>query len=284
MKKVWIVGASGHVGSALLKLLDCRKYELLVTDSKEVDVTNREDVHTQMKIVRPDVIINCAGMTDVAACAKDPDAAYRVNAIGARNLAMEAEMQQSKLIQISTDDVFDQSASTPYNEFDPVSPTTVYGKSKYAGERMITSLSSRFVIIRSSWVYGTGRDFVSMVLDALESGKPSLEVPVNQTSSPTSAKELACVITQFIDNDLYGVYHAVCTGSCNRYEYAREILRLTGNEHNLELIPIEEKSGVRPSYSVLDNMMLRLDGLKEPLDWKAALAEYLRETGGRTNG
>ncbi len=280
MKRVWIVGSSGHVGSALLKLLDFRKYEILVTDSREVDVTNREDVKAHMKLNRPDVIINCAGMTNVELCESNPDAAYHVNTIGARNLAIEAEMRQSKLIQLSTDDVFDQNASTPYNEFDFVHPTTVYGKSKYAGEQMVTSLCSRFVIIRSSWVYGTGRDFVISVQDALKNGTPSMEVPVNQVSSPTSAKELARVVSQFIDNDLYGTYHASCTGSCTRYELAREILRLSGKDNAMELIPIEEKNGVRPSYSVLDNMMLRLDGLEEPTDWRTALAEYINETGG----
>lgn len=276
MKKIWIVGASGHVGSALMKQLDCLEYELLVTDVSEVDVTNRYDVNSYMKINRPDVVINCAGLTNLDACEADPDAAYRVNAIGARNLAMECEIAACKLIQLSTDDVFSLTSDHPYNEFEPAHPRSVYGKSKYAGEQLVMSLSTRYVIIRSSWVYGTGSDFVSMVRDAVRTQTP-LRVPINQYGVPTSAKELAKVVTYFIDNDLFGVYHAVCTGSCSRYEFAKEILKNIGRE--IELIPVEADDS-HSSYSVLDNMMLRLDHLEQPAEWKTALAEYFKEIRG----
>lgn len=278
MKKVWIVGASGRVGSALLKQLDCLKYEIMVTDATEVDVTNREDVNSYMKISRPDVVINCAGLTDLDACEADPDAAYRVNAIGPRNLAMACDRIECKLIQLSTDDIFAQNEDGhPYNEFEQANPRSVYGRSKYAGERMVTALSSRFVIIRSSWIYGTRVDFISKVCNAVKTQTP-LEVPINQYAVPTSAKELARVVAYFIDHDLYGVYHAVCQGSCSRYEFAKEILKGIGKE--VELIPVNTTDEARPLYSVLDNMMLRLDGLHQPAEWKAALAEYLSETGG----
>ncbi len=277
MKKVWIVGASGHVGSALLKQLDVLEYELLVTDAKEVDVTNRDAVRSYMKISRPDVVINCAGLTDLDACAANPDEAYRINAIGARNLAMETELAEAKLIQLSTDDVFAQNSSEPFNEFHPAQPRSVYGKSKYAGELLVMSLTTRYTIIRSSWVYGTGNDFVSKVRQAAADQTP-LKVPVNQYAAPTSAHELAKVIATFIDQDLFGVYHAVCTGSCSRYEFAQAILRYLGK--SLELIPIESNDESRPTYSILDNMMLRLDGLQQPLPWETALAEYIQESGG----
>lgn len=276
MKKIWIVGAKGHVGTALSELLDCKEYEILPTDHEEVDVTKHKEVHSFASINRPDVIINCAGYTDNELCEKNRDKAYQVNALGPRNLAMEAQSIEAKLIQISTDDVFDLKADHPYNEFDTVHPKTIYGLSKYAGEQMIHELSFKHIIIRSSWVYGTGKDFVSDVLDAVEQGK-ALQVPVNQYASPTSAKELAKVIVQFIENDCFGTYHAVCTGYCSRYEYAKEILKCAGLEGAVELIPVEAE----PSYSVLDNMMLRLEELDEPMEWHGALQEYLTETGGR---
>ncbi|MCD8357185.1 MAG: dTDP-4-dehydrorhamnose reductase [Clostridia bacterium] len=277
MKKVWIVGASGRVGSALLKQLDCLKYEIMVTDAKEVDVTNREDVNSYMKISRPDVVINCAGKTDLEACEADPDDAYRVNAIGARNLAIACEMSECKLIQLSTDDIFSLGSDGPYNEFEQANPRSVYGKSKYAGEQLVMSLSTRYVIIRSSWIYGTGVDFVSKVWNAVKTQTP-MQVPINQYAVPTSAKELAKVVTYFIDHDLFGIYHAVCQGSCSRYEFAKEILKNIGRD--VELIPVNTTNEARPVYSVLDNMMLRLDNLKQPAEWKTALAEYIRETGG----
>ena len=224
------------------------------------------------------MVINCAGLTDLDACEADPDAAYRVNAIGPRNLAMACDGIECKLIQLSTDDIFAQNEDGhPYNEFEQANPRSVYGRSKYAGERMVTALSTRFVIIRSSWIYGTRVDFISKVCNAVKTQTP-LEVPINQYAVPTSAKELARVVAYFIDHDLYGVYHAVCQGSCSRYEFAKEILKGIGKE--VELIPVNTTDEARPLYSVLDNMMLRLDGLHQPAEWKAALAEYLSETGG----
>lgn len=277
MKKIAIVGVKGHVGSALMELLNLKSYELLPTDKDEVDVTDRDEVRLFMQRNRPDVVINCAGITDPQQCEDDPDEAYRVNALGARNIAAEAEPVNCKVIQFSTDDVFDLNKSFPYTEFDVAMPNNVYGKSKYAGERMIESLSTRYVIVRSSWVYGIGRDFVNTVLEAADSGD-ELRVPINQIACPTSASELAKVIKQFIDQDIYGVYHAVCKGSCSRYEFAQEVLRLTGKTANL--VPVDSDHGMRPKYSVLDNMMLRLEGLEEPREWKAALADYINATGG----
>ncbi|MCD7821138.1 MAG: dTDP-4-dehydrorhamnose reductase [Clostridiales bacterium] len=278
MKKIWIVGVKGHVGSALMELLNRKSYELLPTDKDQVDVTDRDEVRMFMQRNRPDVVINCAGITDPQVCEDNPDEAYRVNALGARNIAAEAEPVNCKVIQFSTDDVFDLNKSFPYTEFDIAMPNNVYGKSKYAGERMIVSLSTRYVIVRSSWVYGIGKDFVNTVLDAADSGA-ELRVPINQIACPTSASELAKVIKQFIDNDIYGIYHAVCKGSCSRYEFAQEVLRLTGKTANL--VPVDSDHGMRPKYSVLDNMMLRLEGLEEPKEWKTALADYINETGGK---
>lgn len=282
MKKIWIAGSSGHVGSALIKFLDCMEYELMETDKDEVDITDEEQVSRYMYINRPDIVINCAGYTNPELCEQNVDEAYKVNAVGVRNLAEAAESIQAKLIQISTDDVFDLQSDTPYNEFDEVHPKNIYGKSKYAGERFVTQLMTRYVIVRSSWVYGIGRDFLDEVLTAADDASRNyLEVNMNRQAVPTSARELVKIIKEFIDHDHYGTYHAVCSGgSCNRFEYAKEILKLAGKEDKLELRPIVAEDESRSQYSVLDNMMLRITGLAEPKDWKEALAEYIRETGG----
>ena len=202
-----------------------------------------------------------------------------ISAIGVRNVALAANDIDAKVIQISTDDVFDKESRIPYNEFDTVHPRTIYGKSKEAGEKILTQLLNRFVIIRSSWIYGIGRDFVDEVLRNAAKGG-TMEVPNNQYAAPTSAFELARVICHFIDSEEYGLYHVVCPGSCSRYEFARTILEYTGKTGDLDLYPVVARDDVRPTYSVLDNMMLRLTGIPEPLDWKTALKEYLEETGG----
>ncbi|MDY5020942.1 MAG: dTDP-4-dehydrorhamnose reductase [Blautia sp.] len=279
MKKIWITGAEGHIGSALVALLDSTEYQILTTDINEVDITNITEVNQYMHINRPDVIINCASLTDVDYCEKNVDMAYKVNAIGVRNIALAADETQAKVIHISTDDVFDLESHIPYNEFDSTHPKSIYGKSKEAGEKILSQLSNRFVIIRSSWIYGIGRDFVDHVLTNV--GKiPVMEVPNNRYAVPTSAKELAKVIKHFIDFDEYGLYHVVCQGSCSRYEFAKAILELSGKAGQMEIHPVISKDNSRPFYSVLDNMMLRLTGIKEPMEWRAALKEYLDETGG----
>ena len=140
MKKIWITGAEGHIGTALLELLEGVEYQLLPTDIHEVDITKIDEVTQFVYVNRPDVIINCAGMTDVAECEKNIDEAYRVNAIGVRNVALAANDIDAKVIQISTDDVFDKESRIPYNEFDTVHPRTIYGKSKEAGEKILTQL------------------------------------------------------------------------------------------------------------------------------------------------
>ncbi|MBP8797226.1 MAG: dTDP-4-dehydrorhamnose reductase [Ruminococcus sp.] len=279
MKKIWITGAEGHIGTALLDLLEGVEYQLLPTDIEEVDITKIDEVTQFVHVNRPDVVINCAGLTDVQECENNVDEAYRVNAIGVRNVALAANEVNAKVIQISTDDVFDKESRVPYNEFDNAHPRTIYGKSKEAGEKILTQLLNRFVIIRSSWIYGIGRDFVDEVLRNVGQGK-TMEVPNNQYAAPTSAKELAKVIRYFIDNEEYGLYHVVCPGSCSRYEFARTILEYSGKAGELDLYPVVIEDSARPTYSVLDNMMLRLTGIEEPKDWKAALKEYLDETGG----
>ena len=278
MEKIWISGANGHVGSALVKMLDFEKYKYVASDKNEVDITNMDAVHTFCKINRPDIIINCSGLTDLQECEATPDLAYAITAVGVRNIAQEAQEIGAKLIQISTDDVFGTTDSKVLlNEFDDIAPRSVYGKSKAAGEKFMCTLMSRYVIIRSSWVYGLGKDYVNLVLDAAEKGGKFV-APENQYSSPTSAKELAKVLMQFIENEYYGTYHVVCKGCCSRYEYAQEILRLTNNEDKLELLPCDDMLDTRPKYSVLDNMMLRISNIEEPAEWKSALKEYL--TGG----
>ena len=279
MKKIWITVAEGHIGTALIDLLEGVEYQLLPTDINEVDITKIDEVTQFVHVNRPDVVINCAGLTDVQECENNVDEAYRVNAIGVRNVALAANEVNAKVIQISTDDVFDKESRIPYNEFDNVHPRTIYGKSKEAGEKILTQLLNRFVIIRSSWIYGIGRDFVDEVLRNVGQGK-TMEVPNNQYAAPTSAKELAKVIRYFIDNEEYGLYHVVCPGSCSRYEFARTILEYSGKAGELDLYPVVIEDSARPTYSVLDNMMLRLTGIEEPKEWKTALKEYLDETGG----
>ena len=140
--------------------------KFLPTDLEEVDITDRESVSNYVRVSRPDVLINCVGFGDITSCEAQPDKAYQVNTVGARNLAVQAQAIGAKLIHLSTDDVFSHHARQPYNEFEIPTPSTIYGKSKLAGERFVQNLCTRHVIVRSSWVYGIGKDFVNTILEA----------------------------------------------------------------------------------------------------------------------
>ena len=279
MEKIWIAGAKGHVGSALCDLLDCRHYEILPTDLEEVDITDRESVSNYVRVSRPDVLINCVGFGDIASCEAQPDKAYQVNTVGARNLAVQAQAIGAKLIHLSTDDVFSHHARQPYNEFEIPTPSTIYGKSKLAGERFVQNRCTRHFIVRSSCVYGIGKHFVNTILEAANNPSvTSMEVAENEFASPTSATELAKVIEQLIDNDCLGIYHAVCGGFCSRFEFAQAILKAIHAKDKLTLKPISDSETI--NYSVLDNMMLRLENFTQPISWQQALKDYIRTTGG----
>ena len=226
-------------------------------------------------MMHPDVIINCAGFTNINACETDAESAYRVNAVGARNLAMAARSAGALLVQLSTDDVFEGTASQPYHEFDATVPRSTYGKSKLAGEEFVRTLAGRYLIIRSSWVYGGAGDMVDMALKAADRGE-TLQMPNNQIANPTSIKEIARTVAALLETEECGTYHVVCKGSCSRYEFAREVLKKARREAVVEPVIVENR---RPNYSVLDTMMLRITGVEEPKEWTAALSDYIIESG-----
>lgn len=217
------------------------------------------------------VIINCSGTTDHRLCDKNPDTAYNVNAIGTRNLAVQAHNFNAKFVQISTDDVFDSFSGDHiiFNEFDTPVPKTVYGRSKYAGEHLIQTLIHKYFIIRSSWVYGTENDYVNSVCHALEKGE-KVYASQKELAVPTYSADIADFIAKLIHTTFYGIYHITGKGSCSRYEYACEIAKIKGYNTDL-IIP----SQTPDKSTILDNMMLRLNGLNELDDWKMTLRNYL---------
>ena len=278
MLKVWIAGANGQIGRALNDVLDPMQIETLNTDLDELDITDTDEVINFGSINRPDVIINCTGITDTDECEKNPEHAYRVNALGARNLSIVARKCGAKIVQLSTDDVFDGKSKKPYTEFDDTNPLTVYGRSKRAGENYVKEFTHKHFILRSNWVYGNGNNFVNRVLHAADT-KDELLIASDQFGSPTSAKDLARIILYLIKTNEYGTYHATCQGVCNRYEFAQEVLKLAGKRITLRPVVTSESdlSSARPAYAVLDNFILRIIEVYDMPDWKASLKEYMDE-------
>ena len=275
-KCVWVAGSTGSLGSEICRQIPVEDYELLKTDL-DVDITDLKTVTHFMDMHRPEVVINCAGFTDLEACERDMVSAYKVNTLGARNMASAARKIGAKIIYISTDDVFAGTAAKTLTEFDIPTPSSVYGKSKLAGENMVRELNPKHLIIRSSWVYGrSSGTYVENLLNEAKT-KSVIQVPNDQISSPTSAHVLAKFIVSLLESTEYGIYHASCEGSCTRYEFARTILEMAGIT-NVTIEPgLLEVIG-RPTEvrcTLLRNLMMEMTGIYQMPHWKDALNEYM---------
>lgn len=281
MQEIWLTGSNGQLGQALRESVDRLKYEMLYTDQEDLDITDTDQVLRFGDVHRPDVIINCSGVTDTELCEKDPVSAYKVNALGARNLSICAHKLGAKLVQLSTDDVFHGFRGETRCEYDPASPSTVYGKSKLAGENYVKEFTAKHFIVRSTWVYGRhGENFVNQFLEKVRN-RESVKIADDHYGSPTSAADLAAFILELIKTNEYGTFHATSRGVCSRYEFACEILRLTRLSADIRPVPKAESdfSSDRPDYVVLDNFVLSMLDFFEFPAWQDSLAAFLTERG-----
>ena len=288
MKKILVTGCNGQLGRAIRKEYEGTDTVFMNTDVTELDgavALDITDINAVMAIVeeqKPDVIINCAAHTNVDACETQWDAAYRINAIGPRNLSIAATKVGAKMIHVSTDYVFEGNGTRPYTEFDEPNPISAYGKTKYEGERFVKEFASKYFILRTAWLYGEGKNFVKTMLKLAET-REEVSVVCDQLGSPTSAVELAKMIHYLEPTENYGVFHATCEGDTNWADFAREIFRLAGKSTTVRSVTSEEyaqmnpASAKRPAYSILDNYMLRLTGDYRMADWKDALEVYMNE-------
>jgi dTDP-4-dehydrorhamnose reductase len=285
MKRVFITGAGGQLGLALIKLLENnRRYSLYLTDSRTdkdsiingLDITDEDAVKSQITSFHPDIIINCAAMTAVDLCESKQELAYNINALGPKYIAKAANDIGAKLVHISTDYVYDGQASSPYTEEALPNPVSVYGQTKMAGDIFVTEYCPKSFILHTSGVYGQGKNFVRTMLKLADENK-RIRVVSDQIVTPTSATELARVIIFLMETESYGKYHATCEGSTNWYEFALTIFELTGIKAVVEAITTSEypTAATRPAYSVLDNKRLRELFGYYMKGWKEALEEYI---------
>lgn len=278
MKKIMVTGCNGQLGRQIQKEYENDEAMLICTDIDDLDISDHARVMEFVRDLQPDVIMNCAAYTAVDACEQAWDLAYRINAIGPRNLAIAARAVGAKLMHISTDYVFEGNASQPYTEFDAVHPVSAYGKTKLEGERFVQQFADRYFILRTAWLYGDGKNFARTML-ALSEHHDEVRVVDDQYGSPTSTVELAKVMHLLELTDNYGLFHATCEGSCSWADFAEEVFRLAGKPTRVTRVTTEEygSSTKRPAYSVLDNYMLRLTTDYRMADWKDALRAYLTE-------
>ncbi len=279
MKKIIVTGCNGQLGRAInVKYGNNTDIELVNTDVGELDITDIDKTIEFVRQVKPYAVINCAAHTAVDACETDVDNAYKINAIGPRNLSIAARETGAKLMHISTDYVFAGDASEPYIEFDTPDPQGMYGKTKLAGEHFVEQFAKDYFIVRTAWLYGDGKNFVKTMLRLSET-KDEIGVVKDQVGSPTSTLELVKIMDTLIWTENYGLFHGTCEGVCSWADFATEIFRLAGKNTKVKGITTEEYNapGKRPAYSVLDNYMLRLTCGYIAADWQKALTEYIRQ-------
>ena len=293
MMKILLIGAKGQLGSQIMHIIKNGKSELgsipaevlnaeiIETDVDTLDITNLQMVKESVKTNMPDVVINCAAFTNVDGCESNKDLAFKVNSLGARNIAIACEEIGSKLIHVSTDYVFSGVGETPLKESDLVAPVSVYGKTKLLGEEFVRDFSSKYYIVRTSWLYGyVGHNFVYTMMK-LGKDRDSLSVVNDQLGNPTHANDLAYHILKLIETEEYGVYHCTGKGECSWYDFASEIMKLSGRNCTVNPCTSSEykamypNSADRPAYSSLDNMMLRCTVGDEMRDWKDAIKTFM---------
>ena len=271
---VWITGAKGFLGAELVKRLSAEGFRVVGTDA-ELSVGEPERLEAFANELRPDVIVNCAGIPRAATGLGNRIKAYEVNALGARNMALVASTVGAYFVQISTDDVYPTRNREPLNEFDSPHPDTPYGKSKRAGEMMVKDTMPDHLIVRSSWLYHVQGGRMKAVLDAAKNGQ-TYKARTDQYAAPTSVALYARILAKAIQRRATGVLHITSTGEASRYDLAAKALSLCGYEPGKVLIP--ETDLVTAERVILESLMLEMFGA-DLTTWEEDLESYLAEEG-----
>jgi dTDP-4-dehydrorhamnose reductase len=276
--KILITGSAGQLGCDLVRVLNA-DHELFPLSRNELDVTDNRKVIETAERIRPDVIIHTAAQTNVDLAESQVELTYRVNALGARNVAVAAQKTGAKLVHLSTGYVFDGTKKEPYHEFDPPSPIGVYGASKLVGEQYVAMFCDRFFIVRASWLYGLhGNNFVTKILSRVRREK-NITVVDDKYGSPTYSLDLAHFIRHLLTTEKYGIYHAANEGGCSRYEFAAAIVE-AANLTDVRLTAVGSDQfplpAARPDNSVFASAAIRLNDLPPLRDWREALREFIR--------
>lgn len=281
--KVLVTGASGQLGTDVVSLFRASGHTVLGCDRGTLDITDQVVCFITLNEFKPDVVVHCAAYTAVDLAEREVDAAYVVNAVGTRNMVLASERVGARFCYISTDYVFDGLSEEPYHEYDNTNPQTIYGKSKRAGEELVLSLSSKYFIVRTSWVYGLyGNNFVKTML-RLGTEKPEIKVVNDQKGSPTYTVDLAQFLLELIQTEKYGVYHASNKGTCTWYEFAKVIFAeaksVTGTKYTVQVHPCTTEEyplpAPRPRNSVMEHLAIRTNGLADLRPWRDGLREFI---------
>ncbi len=284
--KILVTGARGMLGRYLVGMLTNLStagnlgLEITATDREQLDITHRQETSRFIGDCKPEVVVNCAAFTNVDACETQISDAFAVNASGAKSVAMAGKQIGAKIVHISTDYVFDGAKMDSYSETDKPNPLSVYGKSKLEGELAIQEIADNYAILRTAWLFGPyRRNFVTAIL---ERGKKNREVSVvtDQYGSPTYTADLSQAVWNVISQDVRGLYHFTNTGRCSRYDWAKKIFELTGEQ--VSVLPVKtadyKRAAIVPQNSALNCAKYRLATGHKIRHWQEVLEEYLQKT------
>jgi len=276
--RVLLVGAGGMLGSPVRRAAPSA-IELVALHHGDLAVEDARAVAEAVRRERPDWIINCAAFTQVDRAEAEPESAQRVNAEGPANLARAARQTGARLLQISTDYVFDGMATRPYREDDPVGPLNVYGRTKLAGEQAVQDLLPQsHLIVRTQWLFGEGApNFVATIL-RLARERSQLKVVNDQHGRPTYAADLAAALWTLIACDPRGTVHCANEGVATWFDLATAAVRAAGLRARVEPCGTSEmpRPAPRPQFSVLDCTRYASIARTPLRPWPEGLAEYLR--------
>ena len=285
--KVLVTGSHGMLGSDLINLLrgkassSASGENLKVIDAphEELDVAYEDEVLHFILKCTPDVIINCAAFTDVDRCETENKIAYKINALGPKNIAITAKRCGAKIVQISTDFVFDGHSGRPYVEEDLPNPLSEYGKSKLEGERNVQNNSDMYLIVRTSWLFGrSGTNYVEKMIELAKKNK-ELSIVNDEIGSPTYTVDLAEALWTLIEHKCEGIFHVANEGNCSRLEWSRKIFEIM--DYNINIHPIDSSQYKRPAKVPLNSVLncqklTKVTGFRMR-HWEEALSAYLKK-------
>jgi dTDP-4-dehydrorhamnose reductase len=280
--RVTLFGASGLLGQDLVRELNREQDQLTAFSVEDADLRDHARVRDLVRHSRPDWILLLAAYTDVDGCESNRDLAFAVNCDGAVNVAEAAREAGSRLLFVSTDYVFDGSKRSPYQTGDPRNPTSVYGESKARAEERLIEILPEVCIARTSWLFGHGgKCFPATILKLAStrpeiSAVPEISVVNDQRGSPTFTVDLASALVKLCRASAHGIVHVTNSGNCTWYEFATEIVRMSGLPAAVKPVTTAQfpRPAHRPAYSVLSPDSLHAYNIHMP-EWQDALRRYL---------
>ncbi len=278
--KILVTGACGMLAKDIIEELRS-DHEVIAREHPELDICDREKVLAEVREIGPEILVNCAAFTAVDQCETEEERALQVNGGGVANLVQACNEQGVTLYHISTDFIFDGTKGTPYVENDAANPLSAYARSKYAGEQEIFKASKKYVIVRTSWLFGkNGNNFVETML-RLSDERDVLKVVDDQRGCPTYTVDLARAVKVLIHTGAEGVFHMSNSGECSWCDFAKKIMELSGAATRVDPISAADfgSPAQRPQYSVLNCDKLKAATGFQPRHWEETLKEYLHDRG-----